>query len=135
MKACHPAKAAAQSSTTCTISSPTTDWCFGLIKQRFRKTRVNTLPLLQIKQYQHFSFNALEPGVVVTKDRLDSVGSRFQLLRDAHVLPPIDVQAAPGLDTTKQTYLFEKMWEFCDKEAMDITCPASKSRAGQKQAL
>ncbi|KAM9454037.1 uncharacterized protein ACWYII_012800 [Salvelinus alpinus] len=87
------------------------DWCFGLLKQRSRKTRVNTLsemvgvvkdstvtgvniPQLvgledgtvlvesygwqqhltpysvQIKQYQHFSFGALEPGVV-TKERLD----------------------------------------------------------------
>ncbi|KAM9513917.1 uncharacterized protein ACWYII_047113 [Salvelinus alpinus] len=88
--------------------------CFGLIKQRFRKTRVNTLseiagvvkdstvagvnipqlvglddgtvlvesygwqqhltlyfrPLPQIKQYQHFSFDALEPGVVA-KERSD----------------------------------------------------------------
>ncbi|XP_071211410.1 uncharacterized protein [Salvelinus alpinus] len=158
------------------------DWCFGLIKQRFRKTRVNTLseiagvvkdstvtgvnipqligledgtvlvesygwqqhltpffrPLPQIKQYQHFSFDALEPGVVVAKERPDSVGTRFQLLRNAYVLPPIDglpVQAPPGLDTARQTYLFEKIREFCDEEAMDITCPAPKSRAGQKQAL
>ncbi|XP_070302175.1 uncharacterized protein [Salvelinus sp. IW2-2015] len=97
------------------------------IKQRFRKTRVNTLseiagvmkistvkgvsipqlvgleygtvlvesygwhhctpyfrPLPQIKH-----FNALEPGVV-TKERSDSVGTRFQLLRNADILPPID---------------------------------------------
>ncbi|KAM9472987.1 uncharacterized protein ACWYII_008090 [Salvelinus alpinus] len=80
------------------------DWCFSLIKQRFRKTRVNTLseiagvvkdstvtgqhptagwtgwqqhltlyfrPLPQFKQYQHFSVNALEPGVVVAKERSD----------------------------------------------------------------
>ncbi|KAM9558754.1 uncharacterized protein ACWYII_010075 isoform 2-T2 [Salvelinus alpinus] len=90
------------------------DWCFGLIKQHFRKTRVNTLSeiagvvkdstvagvnipqlvgledgmvlvesygwqqhltpyfrsLRQIKQYQHFSFDALEPDVVA-KERLD----------------------------------------------------------------
>jgi hypothetical protein len=41
----------------------------------------------------------------------------------------------PGLDTTRQTYTFEKIRVFLDEEAKDITCPASKSRAGQKQAL
>ncbi|XP_036816247.1 uncharacterized protein LOC110503063 [Oncorhynchus mykiss] len=210
MKACHPAKAEARSSTTCTISSPIMElgkhmwtliviiavaktrtslcsgivpggpclssttvwtftylitghtrfaWCFGLIKQRFRKTRVNTLseiagvvkdstvtgvntpqlvgledgtvlvenygwqqhltpyfrPLPLFKQYQHISFNALEPGVVVAKERSDSVRTRFQLLRKADILPPIDglpVQAPPGQDTARQTYVFEKIMEF-----------------------
>ncbi|XP_029595685.1 zinc finger protein 436 [Salmo trutta] len=95
-------------------------------------------PLLQIKQYQHFSFDALEPGVVVAKEHSDSVGTRFQLLRNADILPPIDglpVQAPPGLDTARQTYLFEKIREFCNEEAMDITCPAPKSRAGQKRGV
>ncbi|XP_070300737.1 uncharacterized protein [Salvelinus sp. IW2-2015] len=108
------------------------DWCFGLIEQRFRKARVNTLseiagvvkdstvtgvsipqlvgledgkvlvesygwqqhltpyfrPLPQFKQYQHFSFDALEPGVVVAKERSDSVGTRFQLQRNADILLP-----------------------------------------------
>ncbi|XP_070295148.1 uncharacterized protein [Salvelinus sp. IW2-2015] len=178
------------------------DWCFGLIKQRFKKTRVNTLseiagdvkdstvtgvnipqlvgledgtvlvecygwqqhltryfrPLPQIKQYQHFSFDALEPGVDVAKERWDSVRTRFQLLHNADILPPIDgvpvqappgldnadilppidglpLQAPPGLDNARQTYLFEKIRELCNEEAMDITYPAPKSRAGQKQAL
>ena len=31
--------------------------------------------------------------------------------------------------------VFEKIKEFCDEEAMDITCPEPKSRAGQKHAL
>ncbi|XP_031678979.1 uncharacterized protein LOC116374003 [Oncorhynchus kisutch] len=203
MKACHLAKAAAQSSTTCTNYGVwetcgglncdncsdqnkivllhhsldlhflitghikfAPDWCFGLIKQRFTKTSVNTLseisgvvkdstviginspqlvgledgtvlvesygwqqhlttyfrPLPQIKQYQHFrrtsfslhwmSFDSPEPGIVVAKELLDSVGTRFQLLRKADILPPIDglpVQAPPGLDTARLTYLYEKL--------------------------
>ncbi|KAM9551393.1 uncharacterized protein ACWYII_028084 [Salvelinus alpinus] len=157
------------------------DWCFGLINQRFRKTRENTLseiagvvkdspvtgvnvpqlvgledgtvlvesygwqqhlnlyfrPLPQIKQCQHFSFDALEPGVV-SKKHSDSVGTRFQLLHNADIPPPIDglpVDAPLRLDTARQTYLFEKIRAFSDEEAMDITCPAPKSRAGLKQAV
>ncbi|KAM9459790.1 uncharacterized protein ACWYII_011206 [Salvelinus alpinus] len=85
-------------------------------------------PLPQFKQYQHFSFDAVEPGVVVAKERSDSVRTRFQLLHNADILPPIDglpVQAPPGLDTARQTYVFEKI----------RTSHAPKSRAGQKQAL
>ncbi|XP_035643377.1 uncharacterized protein LOC118394275 isoform X2 [Oncorhynchus keta] len=123
------------------------DWCLGLIKQRFRNTRVNTLseiagvvkdstvtggniqlvgledgtvlvesygwrqhltpyfrPLPKLKQYQHFGFDAL--SLVLCSD---SVGIRYQLLRNADILPPIDglpVQAPPGLDTSRQTYIF-----------------------------
>jgi hypothetical protein len=60
------------------------------------------------------SFDALEPGVVVTKERSDSVRTRFQLMRNADILPPIDglpVQAPPGLDTARQTICFEKIRE------------------------
>ena len=74
---------------------------------------------------------------MVAKEHSDSVGTRFQLLSNADLLPPIDglpVQAPLGLETARQTYISEKIREFCDKEAMDITCPAPKSRAGQKQA-
>ena len=73
-----------------------------------------------------YSFDALEPGVVVAKEC------------NADILPPIDglsVQAPPGLDTARQTYVFEKIREFCDKEAMDITFPAPKSRTVQKIPL
>ena len=59
-----------------------------------------------------YSFNALEPGVVVAKERSDSVGTRFQLPRKADILLPIDglaVQASPGLETARQTYIFEKI--------------------------
>ena len=54
-----------------------------------------------------YSVTALEPGVVVAKERWESIKTRFHLLHNADILPPIDglpVQAPPGLDTTKQTY-------------------------------
>ncbi|KAK6315674.1 hypothetical protein J4Q44_G00131980 [Coregonus suidteri] len=57
---------------------------------------------------QFYSFDTLEPGVVVPKERSDSVGTRFQLLHNADILPPIDgllVEVPPGLDTARQTYL------------------------------
>jgi hypothetical protein len=87
-----------------------------------------------------YSFNALEHDVV-SNERLDSVWARFQLLCNADILPilpPIDglpIQAPPGLDTARQLIFFENFTEFCNEEAMDITCPAPKSRAGQEQAL
>jgi hypothetical protein len=40
---------------------------------------------------------------------------------------------SPGLDTARQTIFLIR--EFCNEEALDNTCPAPKSRAGQKQAL
>ena len=85
--------------------------------------------------FRFHSFDALEPGVVAKK-QLDSVGTRFQLLHNADILPPIDglpVQATPGL--YMHSLIFSKIREFCYEEAMGITCPAPKSRAGQKQAL
>jgi hypothetical protein len=69
---------------------------------------------------------------------LDSAGNRFQLLHNVDILPPKDglpVQTSPILDTARQTDVFEKIRKFCDEEAMDITCHAPKSMAGQKQAL
>jgi hypothetical protein len=84
-----------------------------------------------------YSFDALESGVVVAKEHSDSVWTRFQLLRNTDVLPPIDglpVQAPLGLDTTRHVYLFEKIRDYYHEETMDITCPAPKLRAGQKQA-
>ncbi|XP_064862496.1 uncharacterized protein LOC135563592 [Oncorhynchus nerka] len=164
------------------------DWRFGLIKQSFRKTIVNTLSeiagvvkdstvtglnipqlvgledgtvlvesygwqhltpyfraLPQIKQYQHFrritfslQSSMLWSLVLLSPRSVRTVGTRLQLLLNADILPPIDdlpVQETPGLDTARETYLFEKIREFCDEEAVDITCPAPKSRAGQKQAL
>ena len=57
-----------------------------------------------------YSFDAPESGVVVAKEHSDSIWTRFWLLRNTDVLPPIDglpVQAPLGLDTTKRVYFWE----------------------------
>ncbi|XP_077056261.1 uncharacterized protein LOC143708820 [Siphateles boraxobius] len=150
------------------------DCGFGLIKQAYMKTRVNTLAdiaevvensspvsrlnipqlvgtaegkvlvqtfdwqqhltrhfrrLPQIKSYQHFSFEAKRPGVVLAKSHRDAQPVEYQLLRDGADLPPVDglpVLAPPGLKIDRQNYLYEKIRPFCADEARDITCPAPR---------
>ena len=53
--------------------------------------------------FLYYRFNDIDPGVVDT-ERSYSVGTGFQLQRNADILPPIDglpVQAPPGLDTAR----------------------------------
>ncbi|KTG06938.1 hypothetical protein cypCar_00046843 [Cyprinus carpio] len=81
--------------------------------------------LPQIKSYQHFSFDAKRPGVVLAKTHRDAQPVEYQLLRDGADLPPIDglpVLGPPGLNIDRQTYLYEKIRPFCADEARDITC-------------
>ncbi|XP_042160314.1 uncharacterized protein LOC121840507 [Oncorhynchus tshawytscha] len=132
------------------------NWCFGLIKQRFTKTRVDSLSeiasivkdstvtavnipqlvgledgtvlvesygwqqhltlyfrlLPQIKLYQHFRSLVMSPKSVRT------VRTRFQLLRNADILPPIDslpAKAPPGLDTARQTVFLGRLGTFATK--------------------
>ncbi len=73
------------------------DWCFGLLKRKFRNTKVNSLAeisavvnetaesivptldgssffipnmkkVIGIKKFHHFSFDSSQPGVVAVKD-------------------------------------------------------------------
>ncbi|MEQ2282717.1 hypothetical protein AMECASPLE_003632 [Ameca splendens] len=86
--------------------------------------------LPQIKSYQHFSFDAKRPGVVLARTHSDAEPVSFQLLCDPGVLPPVvcvPALPAPGLATDKQTYLYSKIRHFCSDEPKDITCPAPKS--------
>ncbi|ROL51095.1 hypothetical protein DPX16_14626 [Anabarilius grahami] len=85
--------------------------------------------LPQIKSYQHFSFDAKRPGVVLAKTHCDAQPVEYQLLRDGADLPSIDglsVLAPPGLNIDRQTYLYEKIRPFCADEARYITCPAPR---------
>ncbi|XP_051985316.1 uncharacterized protein LOC127645673 [Xyrauchen texanus] len=150
------------------------DCGFGLIKQAYMKTRVNTLAdiaevvensspvshlnipqlvgtaegkvlvqtfdwqqhltrhfrrLPQIKSYQHFSFEAKRPGVVLAKVTVMHNLSNISYCADGADLPPVDglpVLAPPGLKIDRQTYLYEKIRPFCADEARDITCPAPR---------
>ena len=145
------------------------DWCFGLFKQAFRRSRVSCLddvaavvrnsttsgvnipqligsesgetivlcrnwqqflerffrPLLKIKSYHHFRFNAHEPGVVFAKEFNDSpevrVDLRLGIVTFGADLP--DVIPAPGLDYKRQWYLFNQIRDFCDERCKDIVCP------------
>ncbi|XP_030299589.1 uncharacterized protein LOC115597624 isoform X2 [Sparus aurata] len=106
----------------------TFDWQQHL-SPKFRK-------LPEIKSYQHFSFDAKRPGVVLARTHCDAEPVAFQLLRDSAVLPPVDslpVLAPPGLNIDRQTYLYEKIWPFCADEARDITCPAPRVTAQKSQ--
>jgi hypothetical protein len=73
--------------------------------------------------------------VLLSPRSIWTVGTRFHLLGNADILPPIDGllgQPPPRLDIARQSYIFVKIREFCNEEAMNVTCPAAKSRAGQK---
>ncbi|MED6248319.1 hypothetical protein ATANTOWER_031492 [Ataeniobius toweri] len=86
--------------------------------------------LPQIKSYQHFTFDAKRPGVVLARTHSDAEPVSFQLLCDPRVLPPVvcvPALPAPGLVTDRQTYLYSKIRPFCSDEAKNITCPVSQS--------
>ncbi|XP_072289002.1 uncharacterized protein [Eucyclogobius newberryi] len=88
--------------------------------------------LPKIKSYQHFSFDAKRPGVVLAKSHCGAEPVEYQLLRTTAVLPPVDnlhVLVPPGLNIDRQTYLHEKIRPFCADEAKDITCPAPRVTA------
>lgn len=145
------------------------DWCFGLLKQKFRRSKVDCLDdiaqvvrssavvneaqlvatqdgevlvptydwatffqphyyataLKGIKSYQHFHFR--RRGVVFVSKGADEPEKKITLLRDPTwtpsplELPPISPPA--GLSIERQTYLFEKIREFCRPEVQDIVCP------------
>ena len=147
------------------------DWCFGLLKQRFRRSRVDCLDdivqviqssavvnevqlvakqngeilvptydwaeffqphfsrtaLKGIKSYQHFRFDAANPEIVYVSTVADGPEKKITLLSDSTwtpsplelppVIPPV------GLSLERQTYLFEKIREFCRPEVRDEVCP------------
>ncbi|MED6273562.1 hypothetical protein CHARACLAT_007645 [Characodon lateralis] len=72
--------------------------------------------LPQIKSYQHFSFDAKRPGVVLAGTHSDAEPVSFQLLCDPGVPPPVvcvPALPAPGLATDRQIYLYSKIRPFC----------------------
>ena len=147
------------------------DWCFGLMKQKFRRTKVGDLDdiancvswssrvnvpqligsldgtvfvpmynwsgffeqytiktaLKGISHMHHFRFTADAPGSVFVKDTSNSTEREIMLLKDSsseispQQLPPL--LTPPGLSTERQTYLFEKIREFCPAEKRDSVCP------------
>ena len=146
------------------------DWCFGLLKQKFRRTPVYCLdqfaacveastvsgvniaqlvgkengevlvpqydwhqhlqpyfkPLVGIKKYHHFRFEANHPGTVFAKVYADSEEEQLELLTapvdhvpcdDPNTVPP------PGLSIDRQEYLFNHIRDFVPEGQQDIVCP------------
>ncbi|MEQ2222064.1 hypothetical protein ILYODFUR_022078 [Ilyodon furcidens] len=52
--------------------------------------------LPQIKSYQHFSFDANRPGVVLDRTHSDAEPVSFQLLCDPEVLPTVVLCSCPA---------------------------------------
>ncbi|MEQ2295994.1 hypothetical protein AMECASPLE_020290 [Ameca splendens] len=94
--------------------------------------------LPQIRSYQHFSFDANRPGVVLARTHSDTEPVSFQLLCDLEVLTPVaclPALPAPGLATDRQTYLYSKIRPFGSDEAKDITCPVPQSTTQKRMMV
>uniref|UniRef100_A0A1X7VKS5 Uncharacterized protein n=1 Tax=Amphimedon queenslandica TaxID=400682 RepID=A0A1X7VKS5_AMPQE len=126
------------------------DWCFGLLKQIFRKAEVDSLDdFIQVieqssavnkaqpfttlfkkikgnKGFQHFVVNATSPGVVAARQALDGPVTQFNLLKeDAQIMEDELPNILPpkGVSTERKWYLYEKIRPFCRYECKDVTCP------------
>ena len=149
------------------------DWVFGLVKQKYRKTKVGCLDdivkvvedlahvnfaqlvgledgTVIVKQYDwatylssyfkktafsgikslhHLSFSASEPGIVTVREYCDSEPIKIPILSKNYLnwspsptnLPP-EIHSE-GLSHARQTYLYEKIREFCPPPCRDKVCP------------
>ena len=118
------------------------DWCFGLLKQRYRRSRVGCLDDVVKVVEESATCNTAQlvwtqdsQTVVTTYDRAAMLGRRHEaegvettldLGLDPdwapssrvlpHVLPP------SGLSFERRTYLYEKIREFVPEELRDVVC-------------
>ena len=98
---------------------PVRDWA-SFLGPKFKK-------LTGIKQYHHFRFDKSSPGAVYLRVHSDSVEEKRILVKDpswkpdATDLPPL-IQPT-GLSLDRQTYLFEKIRDFCREDTKDLVCP------------
>ena len=83
--------------------------------------------LIGVTTYQHFRFAAATPGRVFCKEYSDSKEVAVKLLRRDSFTPAIGmlppIIPPQGLSLDRQTYLFEKIREFCDADQQDRVCP------------
>ena len=66
------------------------------------------------------------PGVVTFKEHRHAQPQSFQLLRKEGVYPSLTdmpIMPVPGLDLTRQHYLFEKIRTYVDAKRQDEICP------------
>ena len=80
-----------------------------------------------IKDYQHFSFNKSEPGIVSCLRNLGDEPRKFNILKRAvdeiwnEQLPPIIEPV--GFTLERQQYLFREIRPFCHSESRDLVAP------------
>ena len=82
-------------------------------------------PLPGIKGYQHFRFEADQPGKVFVRETPVSPEKTFVLAQTDNVLPataPVPVPA-PGMSAQRQWYLYDNIRQFVSDEQKDILCP------------
>ena len=82
---------------------------------------------------------ANEPGIVTCKVTVSSGEEKFNLLKRNSAIGMPAVTASPGLDITRQWYLYDSIRDFFRSEnASDCACPKPVlpkfSKTGQKDA-
>ena len=100
---------------------PTYNW------SAYFEDHVTKTALKGISKYQHFRFSRSTPGVVHVKESIDGPEKMITLLKDKEWLPtPNDLPEVVnpnGLSPERQSYLYEKIREFCAESSKDLVCP------------
>lgn len=81
-----------------------------------------------IRQYQHFSFDSNEPGIVTVKRTCDGTEEKIEILKDQgfqfrEIRRP-DVLPAGGLSESRVRYLFSHVRPFVRPAFQEETCPS-----------
>jgi len=78
-----------------------------------------------MKTFHHFRFSSSEPGTVYAKIHANSPEEHFNLARKKDLVFSSQAQiiSPPGLDSARQTYLFNNIQDFCTDETKDLVCP------------
>jgi len=98
---------------------PMYDW-HGFLDLHFR-----AIP--GIKTLHHFTFSSSDPGAVVVKVHADSQESKVVVMKKGQRVAAAkgfpDIIPSPGLDFTRQKYLYDNIRDFCTPETKDLMCP------------
>lgn len=82
-----------------------------------------------IKAFHHLVFEENKPGQVIVRHVSDGEETVLNILTKAHLQWKPDCNELPneikppGLSHERQSYLFDKIREFCPEEHKDIVCP------------
>ena len=87
-------------------------------------------PIPRITQFHHFVFEAVNPGVVLVKSRVEDNFQQVSILKTGVTVPTVmaaglpDILPAGGLSRERQTYLYREIRPFVPGEFADELCPA-----------